>query len=669
MVRLRGISQRLAPLVVGAFIAMGLLIAPTPHNVRAEPLPAYPTIYTEPFCFTTGGPQTVTLKGRNFEPNAGLTIVQFGTFDAQPPTINVTTDAYGVFVADIFVSVGYTTYGIRLDAFYDTNNESTVTSAFVNGCGSDAQVVATPNCGDTDNPTIHVTGARFGGPDVAGDITVELRQGDVTVGESLVIGASETFDVRWQPGVTLDRDEYTVVANQYASSYSGTWFGYDTFLVPCPQVTVDPTCVQQAGGPPDRMSIFVTGISGWQKGTADGYDEIQIVFDPDGEPQEFFFSANPYESEPGIGDDGSFAALEINPFARPDGTYTIQIKQQGYGADPIVDVVTTFTVPCSTPTIEFGPLCGPPELVGDEKRRYSLGVVGFDFLPNEEVTVVFDPDFAAGSDYPPETFTSVVDSGGTFKLDIDAAYRPPGAYRIWAYQVTRAGSYEASALFAVPCEPPPTPTLTLDPTCGSVASGLPLAYTINLTGTGFVPGRVDLVFDSAGLTPETATTVADDTGTFTFPMQVTGRPPGAYLVVASQTTVAGLLDQVSVPFLVACEGVLLRITPTAGARGFVPYVEGFNFPPSAKLLLHWDYGIGASQPIAVETDENGTFTRQVLIYRSDFMGLRHLTVELPSDPLAYADVIVPYLVMAGTVSPPFFTDNPFGPPDPIVLRR
>jgi hypothetical protein len=662
------VGNRLAPLVIASLIALGLLVAPTPHSVRADPLPANPTIYAEPFCISTGGAQTITLKGRNFEPNAGLTIVQYGTFDGPPPTLQVTTDAYGVFVGDIFVSVGSYTYGIRLDAYYDTNNESTVTLAYVNGCGSDAQVVATPTCGDPDNPTIHVTGARFGGPEEAGDITLELRQGDVTVGKTLVIPASETFDESWQPGVTLDSGEYTIVANQQASSYSGTWFGYDSFLVPCPQVTVDPTCVQQAGGPPDRMSIFVTGVSGWLKGTADGYDEIQVVFDPAGEPQEFFFSANPYESEPGIGDDGSFAALEIDPYVRPSGTYTIQIKQQGYNEDPIVDIVTTFTVPCSTPTIVVDPPCGAPQLVGDDQRQYSLTVTGKDFLPDAIVTIVFDPDFAAGSDYPPENFSESADADGSFKVDIDAAYRPPGAYRVLAYQQTRLGYYQAYAPFPVPCAPP-APTLTLDPTCGPVATGLPLAYTINVTGSGFVPGPVNLVFDSTGVTPEPATAVADGSGQFTFALQVNGRPPGAYIVDANQATILGPLDEITVPFLVACEGVLLRITPTGGARGFVPLVEGFNFPPLTTLLLRWDYGIGSSRPITVQTDENGTFTRQLLIFRDDFMGLRHLSVGLPTDPLAYADVTVPYLVVAGTVSPPFVTDNPFGPPDPIVLRR
>jgi hypothetical protein len=665
----RGAGNRLAPLVVALLLALGLIIAPTPHSVRAEPLPAFPTIYTEPYCISTGGAQTVTFKGRNFEPNAGLTLVQFGTFDGPPPTLQVTTDAYGVFVGDIFVSVGSYTYGIRVDAFYDTNNESTVTSAFVNGCnsGTSTELAVVTSCGDFDNPSIEVRGDRFGGPDVGGDITIELQLNEQTVGTPLTINAAESFDVTLQPGVTLQYGEYTVVANQQSSSDSGTWYGYDSFFVPCPQATIDLVCAQNAGGPPDRMSILVSG-TGWQKGTADGYDELEIVFDPDGEPQEFFFSANPYESEPGIGDDGSIGPLEINPYARPNGIYRVQIKQQGYGQDPLLDVVTTFTVPCSTPTIFVDPTCGPPQLVGDEAKRYSVNVTGKDFLPNAIVTVVFDPDFAAGSDYPPENFSASADADGGFTVDIDAAYRPPGAYRIYAYQQTRSGNYQAYAPFPVPCSPP-APALTLDPTCGRDATGLPLAYTINVAGSGFVPGPVNLVFDSTGVTPEPATAVADGSGDFTFALQVNGRPPGAYIVDANQATILGPLDEVTVPFLVACEGVLLRITPTGGARGFVPLVEGFNFPPLTTLLLRWDYGIGASRPITVQTDATGIFTRQLLIFRDDFMGLRHLSVELPTDPLAYADVSVPYLVVAGTVSPPFVTDNPFGPPGPIVLRR
>ena len=115
--------------------------------------------------------------------------------------------------------------------------------------------------------------------------------------------------------------------------------------------------------------------------------------------------------------------------------------------------------------------------------------------------------------------------------------------------------------------------------------------------------------------------------------------------------------------------MILRITPASGPRGFVPLVEGFGFPAQTTLELEWDFGIGASQPIKVQTDDNGNFSRQVMVFQHDFTGPRNITVRDPANQTAYADLLAPYLVVVGTVIPPFVTDNPFGPSDPIVIRR
>ena len=74
-------------------------------------------------------------------------------------------------------------------------------------------------------------------------------------------------------------------------------------------------------------------------------------------------------------------------------------------------------------------------------------------------------------------------------------------------------------------------------------------------------------------------------------------------------------------------------------------------------------------PITVQTDETGSFTRQVLIFHTDFLGLRHMTLQMPADPAAFTELVADYLVVQGTVMPPFVVDNPFGPAEPIVLRR
>jgi hypothetical protein len=76
--------------------------------------------------------------------------------------------------------------------------------------------------------------------------------------------------------------------------------------------------------------------------------------------------------------------------------------------------------------------------------------------------------------------------------------------------------------------------------------------------------------------------------------------------------------------------------------------------------------------MVAHTDFNGSFGRQLLIFNSDFVGSRELTVALASDPLAFATTLpAPFRVTVGTVSPPFsLADNPFAAPGAtIVIRR
>jgi hypothetical protein len=657
------VLRRALPLGLAALLATGALATSAPAPAHADPLPAYPKMYVEPFCFDQVGLQNITVRGRNFTPGAKLVVTDFvhmGDYQGGW-AVNTAADEYGNFVVRMSFTTTTTAPNVRLDAI-EQATEHTVTSAFVSGCGGGPTLEATPGCADPANPVIQVHGEGWLD---SGAILIELAKDNVAYGNSVRIKAVPTFNVSFSPGVTLDPGQYLV----RASWSSGEFYelAYDYFVTPCPQVTIRPICSQRAGAPPDRLSILVTGVSGWLQGTADGYDEIQIVFDLFGHPQEFFFSANPYEGETGVTPEGSFATLEINPYLRPDGVYTIQVKQQGYGEDPITQVQLPFSVPCANPTVTATPRCGPPQIVGDVPKTYEVTVTGTDFAPGQKVTVVFDPDFLAGSDYSPETFSGVTGRDGSFTLPINPAYRPPGTYRILAYQDLSFGRYEASTSFPVPCRVL-TPTLTVDPVCAPAASGKPGAYKLNLVGSGFVWGFVELVFDPTG-TPETGGVQTDRRGSFSTTLVVNGRPPGAYAVIARQTTVLGPLDEASVSVLVPCEGTILRIMPSAGPRGFVPRAEGFGFPALTFVELRWDYGIGAGRPISVLTDQNGNFSRQLVIFQHDFTGPRKLTVQLPGDPLAFNDLEAPYSVTVGTVTPPFVVDNPFGPPDPIVIRR
>jgi hypothetical protein len=690
----RGAIRLLVPFTAALVVASAALVAPTPQPVAADPLPSNPVLRTTPDCLPgsslytpsaltspaaspTYSYQTMTISGDNFDPNSKLFIFAYGISQTYFP---VTADAYGVFSTTVNMPYDPYSYNERIDAALDVGADP-LASAYLSTCDYSPKLVAETTCGDGNNPPIHVIGTGFLDPYNSSDITLQLMQGEGTVGSTQQVSAAASFDVIFQPNTTLASGQYTVVATQTAninSDYSYIVSAEDDFLVPCPQVSITASCSDKSGAPPDRLSIQVNG-TGFLQGTDDGLDEIEITFDPGQEPQEFFFYHDYYDTGPGIQEDGTIPTLLINPYMRPEGVYTIEVRQQGYSVDPIVAVETTFAVPCPVATLTLYPSCGAPALVGAEPQQYDITVYGSEFVPSAPVVVTFDADNAAGADFQPETFQASVQSDGTFYLDINPAFRPPGSYRVAANQSPAplsltTGIYaqsfqpvEASATFSVPCTPP-APTLTADPTCGAEAADQPAAYSINLLGSGFAPGLVELIFDPAG-TPEMSSATADDYGAFSTVFVVNGRPPGAYDIVGQQESVLGLLDQFSVQFLVPCGGAMLKITPASGAQGFVPMVEGTGFPPNATLLLHWDYGIGASQPISVQTDQDGNFTRQIVIFAHDFMGLRHLTVEQPDNPSAFSTIVVSYLVSAGTVSPPFTIDNPFGPPDPVVFRR
>jgi hypothetical protein len=477
------------------------------------------------------------------------------------------------------------------------------------------------------------------------------------VGDSTIVDAATEFDRYWSPGIALAPGEYKIVATQVNRVTN-----YDTrpFVVPCPTITVTPACVP-SGGPPDTFSLTVSG-SGWEplNSRGEGKPELSVVVDPGDEPQEFFS----HYTAPR--DDGSFGPVEITPYARPNGTYVVRVVQTYY--DNVIERQAEMTVgvPCRRASLSVDPACGPPAILGDVERSYDLTLT-FSNFPALSFVVTVDADGVAGPDYPPETIAFLGDTIPT-QVTVQARYRPPGVYRILVSGSTAVRTVEASATFTVPCETP-APTLDIDPPCGQEAAGQPAAYTVAVTGSGFAFGHVDLLFDPLTMPPEGAIADADETGGFATSMQLNGRPAGSYQLVASQSTALGLLDEVGATFVVPCAGRTLTITPTSGPLGFVPLVEGFGFPVNTRVLLRWDHGIGATRPISVDTDDSGGFDKQVLIFAHDFMGLRHLTVELPDDPAAFSGIEAAYLVTAGFVAPPFFVDNPFGPPDEMIVRH
>jgi hypothetical protein len=683
----------LAAVALAALIASGLLAVSAPQVVvaQAEPTIADPQLYITPECLS--GQTSLAVTGRNFDRNRSVDV--WDLYNTTDPLygnkVTVTSSDYGTLSTTLPIDLHASGYH-RVEAVYSDDSYFAPQSILIVG-DCDTSITPTPRC--TGAPTavnLALTNWLYESTD---PIVIEVTNVDsnATVATASFDATSASFTVTLNLTSSIYPDglpngRYRIVAHQGTDPLS-TISAFTYLLAPCPTVTVTPNCGAN-GLPPDQLSLDVTA-SGFINDPDWLIWNLEIVFDDGAAPQEFSTDA----AEP----DGTY---EITPYARPNGKYAVTVKQ-GYDAgveyvtvNSIVfrpawtgrrlsSATTTFVVPCPvataspppTPTpspspspppflttVAVTPVCGAPQIANDLPQTYSLTVTGTGWLPTT-VTLIFDPD---GSD---QVFSAPVAADGTFSTVIMPTALAEGTYTLRASQAVEGNVPDALATFTVPCGPP-APLLTSDLPCADPAAGVPAAYTINLSGSGFYPGRVEVTFDAGGLLPELTVASADATGAFAATLTPTGRSPGTYLIVAQQT-VASTNTIVAAPplaFTVACSGAQLVLSPANGPPGLVVMVEGHDFPADVDIILRWSRGIDAGSAIVAHTDLDGNFSRQVLIFNSDFPGPRLLSVELASDPLGLAIAPAAYFVTPATVSPPFsLSDDPFVLPDATIVFR
>jgi len=666
----RASARGLTLVLLAALLGAGLLVVAPP--VSAEPLPNDPILYVEPDCFPyevspNAAPvtTTITVRGRNFDPNTFIVVSNYERDFNNPASETTTTSGnFGLFSVTLTVTAQLYYYYNRITAGYDQGDVRA--QVYILSCGT-TEIQVNPRCVPAGQATsIDVDGRGFNPRAGAIVITVyDWNTGQQYAGVEVPGNFTFSTTIKLPP---LPAGEYRVWARQANGVPSDSL----PLLAPCPTIQLTPNC-GPPGSPPAQWSIMVSG-SGFLRGHGpEGEGGVDIIFEPERRTQEFYYRLPDYGQ---LGPGGTFGPVEITPYRRAaaEATYTVEVIQRDYDRRVYSRAVATFSVPCPItpspspqfrPTLVVDPDCGPPAIVGDTPRTYDLQLTGRGFAPLQAVTVTFDADAVLGEAQPPQSFSTTAARDGSFNLTIEPDYRPPGTYRIAGVQQLRIGSVEASAVFTVPCTSP-APVLTIDPTCGPAAAGQPQAYVIAAIGAGFVGGPVEIVFDPLG-TPETFPATADDDGAFSAEIRPAGRPPGLYSVVARQLVSSGTFAEVTVPFVVACEGALLRITPLNGPRGLVPIVVGANFPPLTNLELFWDRGIDAGQAILVQTDVNGAFSRPVMVYRSDFVGPRRMSVLNPADPEAYLELYVDYLVVLSPLAPPF-AGNPWDDSSTMVNR-
>ena len=112
----------------------------------------------------------------------------------------------------------------------------------------------------------------------------------------------------------------------------------------------------------------------------------------------------------------------------------------------------------------------------------------------------------------------------------------------------------------------------------------------------------------------------------------------------------------------------LKLDPPQGNPGIVTVVTGKGFPPNATIRLTWSIGITPKLP-TIQTDGDGGFRVQVLVFHHDIVGERQLVATRAAGPI-FPDVKAEFLV---TISPdiPSTWDWRLNPPftPPLIIRR
>jgi hypothetical protein len=394
-----------------------------------------------------------------------------------------------------------------------------------------------------------------------------------------------------------------------------------------------------------------------------------------------------------------------------------------YGGDTIANPLQTLIVGGCIARITASPTCAPaPSSVAVSLSNWSypstdpivLDVVNID---TAETVAKASLDATAVS------FTATIQfNSSTYPNGL-----PKGQYRISAQQGTDpVTSLAAQAYLLVPC-----PTVTVTPNCAAPGAP-PDQLSLDVTAGGFVNDAshgvtyVEIVFDDGGSPQEFVSSGSSSDGTYQItPYQ---RGTGKYAVTVKQGYYAGAqhvdvsalyispawtgrrLSAATTTFIAPCPlsspsptpssssssptatpagptpsvsssptgspgggfigGAQVKLLPDHGPPGLVILVEGTGFKPNSGLALRWSRGIGAAIPLNVVTDANGNFSRQVLIFNSDFVGPRQLLIALADGGPVALSTPTTYVVTPLTVSPPFSLEAfPFALPGATIVLR
>jgi hypothetical protein len=350
-----------------------------------------------------------------------------------------------------------------------------------------------------------------------------------------------------------------------------------------------------------------------------------------------------------------------------------------------------FSVPCPTAAVQ--PTCGPAD--DGSGAHYALGVSGTGYGPPPTAPGAAPPTYPLGGAFLPVHIEldgvevpgspTKVNPDGTFTALVTPARVKPGVHTIHTYQTTADAVRPPTVVrfrnvyvpFTVPCATttttttqttvtktttpttapttpttaPTTPTkttttttttptgpvtLTLSPTCLETnAAG---SARVQVAGTGFAPGSLDVLVDGAVATKAAAS------GDGSFSAEVDLAAGTDDHAIEAQQGSRRADATLSVP---CASHPKLQVAPALGPPGFVTQASGSGFPPNVQVALSWAPGIGNW---TVRTDAKGAFQTSVFVFPNDRTGVRQLRAA-PVSKGRFGTVSATFLCVPGTLQP------------------
>jgi hypothetical protein len=413
----------------------------------------------------------------------------------------------------------------------------------------------TPSCAAVgERATVHLTASGL----VSGDNTVTLGDTGPDHNQRITVDTVTVVNGVLDATVSVPAQLVSGLYRMYVNRFDTYAIGY--FSVPCPTLTVQPTCGPADDGSGARYALTVSGT---------GYGAPPPAGGPRSSlPTPFGFTTLPVH----IGSEGAeFAGSPVTPGA--DGSFSVLLTpgRARAGVHTIEAYVTTADAPDVRPKVAFR----------NAYTQFTAPCPTTQTTPTTQTqTTTSTPTTAPTT--APTTTTTAPTTGPTTKT-------------------------KTTQTVTTPTTPA---TIGIAPTCAEPSANG--TTRVQVTGAGFSAGAVDVLLDGDVATKA----AADKDGKVGAEVELT---PGSadHAIEIRQGS-----RQADATLRVPCAShPKLKVDPALGPPGRVTKASGSGFPPNIDVRLAWQPGIGTW---TVHTNAEGGFEASVLIFPQDQSGERVL---------------------------------------------